>query len=110
MRTREKKNTEKMTKKMRFSIDIDQTIIYTDSNYSILGFNKKLIDLINKLYENGHDIIIMTGRHWDKLNLTEHQLKECGIKYNTLVMGIPSCDYYVNDRGILPEEFLNVIY
>ena len=90
---------------MRIGVDIDQTILYTDSDYSILGFNKKLIDLINKMYDKGHDIIIITGRHWDKLNLTEHQLKKSGIKYNALMMGLPSCDYYINDRMILPEEF-----
>ena len=33
--------------KMRLAVDIDQTILYTDSNYSILGFNKKLIELLN---------------------------------------------------------------
>lgn len=89
---------------MRLCVDIDQTIIYTDSNYRILGFNKKLIDLINNLYDKGCDIIVITGRHWDKLTLTEHQLKESGLKYNTLTMGLPPCDYYINDRMILPED------
>lgn len=91
---------------MRFSIDIDQTILYTDINYNILEVNKKLIDLINKLYDEGNEIIVETGRHWDKLKMTIEQLKD--IKYTTLVMGRTPCDYYVNDKSITPEEFLNV--
>ena len=89
---------------MKIGVDIDQTLIYTNSSYSILGLNKKLIDRVNELYENGHTIIIMTGRHWDKLQLTKYQLEEAGIKYTTLTMGIPPCDIYVNDKMILPDE------
>lgn len=102
MRTRKEKDFKKIT----FGVDIDQTILYTDKEYNIMGHNQKLIDCLNEMYYKGHSVIIITGRHWDKLNLTQEQLKQCGIKYDTLLMGIPSCDYYINDRSILPDEFL----
>jgi len=37
---------------MKIGVDINQTLIYTNSSYSILGLNKKLIDIVNELYEN----------------------------------------------------------
>lgn len=92
--------------KKSIEFDIDQTLYYTDSSYNILEVNKKLIDLINKMYNKGFIIIIRTGRNWGLFDLTREQLKTVGVRYHSLLMGKPTCDYYVDDKGLRPEEFI----
>ena len=84
---------------MTFVVDIDDTLIKSDCckcwhcNSTIEYKNARPIqEMINKnnaLYDNGHTIILNTGRDQKWLKLTIHQLKEFGIKYHTLYMGRP---------------------
>ena len=100
-----------------FVVDIDGTIIYShletvgvvDLGYEILGFNHKLIKKLNRLYDEGNTIVLHTGRHWNHLQLTISQLTKAGIKYHSLVLGKPVGDYYIDDKGILPEKFLELV-
>lgn len=92
-----------------FVVDIDDTIIYSlleNGTYKILGFNYKIIKKLNGLYDKGHNIILQTGRHWNHLRLTIQQLTKAGIKYHSLVLGKPVGDFYIDDKGITPEKFL----
>ena len=99
---------------MKLCIDIDNTILYTEYHleegplYVVLDHNKKLVKIINKMYKKGHVIILHTARHWDKLDLTIRQLKDINVKYTTLVMGKPTADFYIDDRAILPEDFIKL--
>ena len=109
MRTGKEKDFKKITdnfEKKCIEFDLDQTLLYTDKEYNIIGCNQKLIDLVNKLCDKGVIIIIRTGRNWGLVDLTEMQLKQCKIKYNSLIMGKAVCDYYVDDKGLTPEDFL----
>lgn len=90
---------------MRYVFDIDNTILFTDKSYNIQSVNKKLIKKINALYKKGHTIIIWTGRHWDKLQLTVEQLETSGLNYTTLLMAKPAADFYIDDKSMKPEEF-----
>lgn len=86
---------------MRYTIDLDDTLIlYPDSNkppekrggaerYLDAKPNKKEIKKLNKLYKEGHTIIINTGRGWGQFEFTKQQLKEFNIKHHGLVMGRP---------------------
>ena len=97
---------------MKYVIDIDDTILYSelkDGHYILKGHNKKVVEKINKLYQD-NEIIIHTGRHWNKLIETQKQLDEVGVKYNTLVMGKPCADYYIDDKSIRPDEFITDVY
>jgi len=97
---------------MTFVVDIDNTILYSclnDGEYKVTGQNEKLIKRLNALYEN-NTIIMFTGRHWNHLQLTLSQLTEAGIKYHSLVLGKPVGDYYIDDKGILPEKFLELVF
>jgi len=64
------------------------------------------IAMVNKLYEEGNTIYIETARaseignknHWQKM--TERQLKEWGVKYHKLRIGVKLvADLYIDDRG-----------
>ncbi len=97
----------------RFVVDIDGTIIYSrletigveDLSYTVIGFNKKLILALNKLYDKGDIIVLYTGRHWNHLQTTIEQLTKVGIKYHSLVLGKPVGDFYIDDKSILPDDF-----
>lgn len=101
-------------------IDLDDTICSTrnrDFKNSIP--NKQVIDKINKLYDKGWKIIIFTARGGKSCKtleekelkyrqITEEWLKNNNVKYNTLMFGKPNADYYVDDKNISIEEFLNI--
>jgi len=96
---------------MKIRLDIDDTILYSSfmsGKYHVYRSNTKLIKKINKLYDEGVEIIVDTGRNWDHLAITIDQLKKCGLKYTTLIMGKPHCNYIVDDNAILPEDFLEL--
>lgn len=94
---------------MKYVIDIDDTILYSqiDENgqYELIGYNKKIVAKINKLYYSGHTIVLWTGRHWNHLTLTKKQLMKIGVRYTTLVMAKPTADFYVDDKALRPDEF-----
>lgn len=86
---------------MRYTIDLDDTlIIYPDSHldsesrggperYPDAVPHRERIKKLNKLYRQGHTIIINTGRGWNQFEFTKKQLKEFNIKHHGLVMGRP---------------------
>ena len=90
--------------------DIDGTVMESelmpDGHYKVIRGNKKIIRLINKHYAEGDTIIMETARHWLKFEETRKQLFQLGINYHTLVCGKPVADFYIDDRGMSPEEFV----
>jgi len=104
---------------MKYVFDIDGTICDKKINddydkcFPYLG----RIELINKLYDEGNVIVFHTargmGRHnnnpqlaiQDFYTLTEEQLKEWGVKYHQLILGKPSGDIYIDDKGIKDGDF-----
>lgn len=97
---------------MKFVFDLDDTILYSeisDNEYFVIGANDELINIINNLYDDGNEIIIHTARHWNHLQVTIEQLDEYGVCYDTVVCGKPVGDYYVDDKGIKPEDFIKIL-
>ena len=95
-----------------FCFDLDGIICKTKQNkYSSAKPIKKVIDLINKLYEK-NKIIIFTarfmGRSGDQVGLakrrgyklTKKQLKNWNLKYHKLIMGKPSYDVFIDDKNL----------
>jgi len=97
-----------------YGFDIDGTITLYDAmgDYEESIPNKKMVEKINKLYDDGHYITITTSRGHSRgtreilLKQAEKQLKEWGVKYHRLV---PKTYYdkFVDDVASTPEGFLN---
>ncbi len=93
--------------------DIDNIICRTVKNkYKHSKPNKKVINLINSLFENGHTIKIFTARFMGRNNenvtkakkqgylFTKKQLNKWNIKYHKLIFGKPSYDYFIDDKAM----------
>lgn len=104
---------------MIFVIDIDGTICDTRDDYVQSTPKHDRIQKINELYDYGHTIKYFTargmGRYKDSMimahrhfyDLTFNQLKSWGCKFHHLIMGKPSADIYIDDKGITDNEFFN---
>ena len=93
--------------------DIDGTLFDTeDALYDQIEPDRAMITLVNMLYDQGHNIILVTARGaTSKINyewITRRQLIKWGVKYHELIMGRPK-DLYIGDEAIRPDEFLEVI-
>jgi len=101
--------------KKRFCFDLDNTLL--KRNYSDLDYKKcspiiKNVDFLNKLYHDGHYIIIYTARRMrthqgdikkvksDIEDLTKRQLKKFKINYDELHFGKPYANLYIDDLSI----------
>ena len=101
-----------------FVIDIDDTILTTknrDFEHSIP--NQPVIDKINSLYDNGWQIILFTARGAKSCHSLEERilkyeevttkwLKEHNVKYHKLMFGKENADFYVDDKSMSIEDFL----
>ena len=105
---------------MTYVFDIDGTICSkTDGDYSKAQPFKDRIDVINKLYDEGHTIVFLTARGMGRFNnsralaeinfldLTVKQLNCWGVKYHEVFLGKPSGDVYIDDKGLKDEDFFN---
>ncbi|MDX1371293.1 MAG: hypothetical protein R3321_02420 [Nitrososphaeraceae archaeon] len=95
---------------MRFVIDIDNTIC-KDKTTPI----KDVINTINALYCKGHHIILFTARGWARPTIEEHLMVRAEVEkfaqlnklcYDELILGKPEADYYVDDRALTPDQFV----
>ena len=99
---------------MIFGVDIDGTIcsVTEGHNYEDARPFFDMIKTVNCLYDCGHTIIIHTARGMasgnDYKEITEKQLKEWGVKHHQLVMNKPNCNFYIDDKSLKPDEFLEI--
>lgn len=100
--------------KKTFCFDIDGVIatITPGNQYDLAEPQPEKIGVINKLYRQGHRIILYTARGSatgiDWTEVTCNQLKAWGVKYHELVFGKPAADYYIDDK-ILSVEQMEVL-
>lgn len=103
---------------VRYVFDLDLTLC----SHSSLGYTYaqpfiERIALVNRLYNEGQHITIYTARgmssyrgikilakfRWARV--TRRQLRTWGVEYHKLVLGKPAGDVYVDDKGVLAEDF-----
>ena len=95
---------------MIYCFDLDGTLVTehmtkgADSNYNLAEPIPSAVEKLQELWNDGHEIIIMTGRGIrsgiDQTELTEKQLKDFKIPYNRLVMNQkPHADVFIDDKG-----------
>jgi glycerol-3-phosphate cytidylyltransferase len=92
---------------MKYCFDLDETICLAPSNRNYFEAIPyiKVINIINKLYDEGNEITIFTARgstsKIDYHNLNVKQLNEWGVKYHYLIdKGKPSYDLFIDDKAI----------
>lgn len=103
---------------MKYVIDIDGTLCSKNEiNYSMAVPFTDRIKKINELYDQGNHITLFTARGMNTYNgnikevylhyydFTIDQLKKWEVKYHILIMGKPSGDFYIDDKGINADEF-----
>ena len=104
--------------KKTYVFDIDNTICKTsDSKYEKSTPIQERIDVVNLLYDQGHEIIFQTARGMGRTNnnvleahkllydFTKRQLDGWGARYTNLMLGKPAADVYVDDKGIHDERY-----
>lgn len=103
---------------MTYVFDIDGTICsLTEGDYENASPFVDRINKINKLHEEGNEIIYHTARGMGRFNnngtlawpefylFTVKQLDSWGVKYDRVVLGKPAGDIYIDDKGIKDEDF-----
>jgi len=103
--------------KMRICFDLDNTIVTYPTihgDYSTVKPIPNIINLIRKMKNEGHTIIIYTARrmkthHYnqgavlaDIGEITFKTLKDFNIPYDEIIFGKPIADIYIDDRSINP--------
>jgi len=103
---------------MTYVFDIDGTLCsLTNGDYKMAEPFEERIQEVNKLYNDGHTIILNTARGMGRNNndmvkailefydFTRDQLYEWGLEYHHLFLGKPAGDIYIDDKGINDENF-----
>lgn len=104
---------------MKIFVDIDNTICKTGSRDGDNPFDyedsqpiPERIELINSLFDKGHDIIYWTARGSstgnDYSEITVSQLDQWGAKRNGVIFGKPSYDIYIDDKSVNSENFFKI--
>jgi hypothetical protein len=88
-----------------YCFDIDGTLCTnTEGAYESAEPFLEVIEEVNRLGAAGHAIILYTARGSttgiDWRPTTEMQLKAWGVRYDTLVLGKPTADIYVDDKAV----------
>ena len=107
---------------MRFCFDLDGTIcdtpIRVSDNKPIYAESTPLpfmVEQVNRLFDEGHKIIIMTARgrgsgiNWTQW--TTKQLEMWGVKYHELepMFHKPTADLFIDDKGISVDEWKKTV-
>lgn len=92
--------------KCTFVFDIDGVVAQMDESlqYDKEQPLKRTINIINRLYEYGNEIILFTARGYktgiDWKDITQKQMKDWGVCYHELKFGKPAATFYVDDKNM----------
>jgi hypothetical protein len=92
-----------------FVVDVDGVVamLTPGNDYRLAEPIRDSIAAINRLYDKGHRIVMMTARgsatgiDWEEV--TRGQFERWGLKYHELRFGKPAADHYVDDRVLTVE-------
>lgn len=98
---------------MKICFDIDGVLCdQTEGTYEDAQPHRDMIDLLNRLYDSGHCIVLHTSRFMGRAkgdraeaerigrSFTEGQLTGWGVRYHELWMGKPRYDFVIDDRSV----------
>ena len=106
---------------MKLCFDLDGTLCTnTYGEYEKAIPNTKAIEKINRLFDDGHYIIIFTARYMGKFkgdikkvneygySKTKKQIDNWNLKYNDLILGKPEFDLVIDDKNFdYNEDWIN---
>lgn len=93
-----------------YCFDLDGTICTESCTYELAQPVQAVVEKVNRLYRDGHEIVIATARgassgvSWRQL--VEDQLQSWGVCYHKLVMEKPYADYYIDNKSVDVLEFI----
>ena len=100
---------------MIIGIDLDGVIAkdnggWTSDYYSSCKPDTDVINLMKKLSNNGHKIIIYTSRLSNEVKkVTVEWLQKYDVPYDAIHFDKPLYDYMVDDRSITIDELKNMV-
>lgn len=96
---------------MQIIIDLDGTICTEEKSFSrsLAKVQVGAYEAITKLYNDGHTIIIYSGRTWMEYEMTVDWLLKNKIPYHQLVMGKPIGDVWIDDRALHFENWADTL-
>lgn len=98
-----------------FVFDIDGVIAQFNESlqYDESLPNKRMIEIVNGLYDRGNKIVLFTARGYktglDWRSTTEKQMSEWGVKYHELKFGKPDADFYVDDKILSIDDIFKYL-
>ena len=104
----------------RIVVDFDDTLAFHENRkFDDALPNEPLISKLNDLFDQGWQIDIFTARGSISCKTREEArqkyeesivawLGKYGVKYNELSFDKPLAAYYIDDKGIMPDDFLDV--
>lgn len=98
--------------KRTYCFDLDGTLCSnTDGDYAAAEPLEERIRVVQRLYQEGHEIVIHTARGFktgiDWTDLTKKQLLDWAVPHHLLVMGKPFADIYIDDKGQSDLDFFS---
>ena len=88
-----------------------------NGNYTFAKPYTDRIQKINELHDAGHTIVLFTARGMNRnrgnhtkayeqfYNFTLDQINRWGVKFHELILGKPSGDFYIDDKGMDANDF-----
>ena len=108
-----------MGKTLSLCFDIDNTITIWNENRKYLEFKPipGMVEKINSLYDEGHEITLYTSRGMMSVGpgriaaeivpYLVRNLEKIGLKYHNLLTHKPVYDFIIDDKALRPDEFLS---
>lgn len=110
-------------RKRTLVVDVDDTISMTvNRDYANATPDEEMINKLNNLYLEGWEVIYFTARgqlsankdieviNKTRLPVLKKWMKDSGVLYTDLKFGKPFGDYYVDDKALRPDEFLDMSF
>ena len=95
-----------------YCFDLDNTLCFSiGDDYERSTPYQDRIDAVNRLYDQGHTVIIFTARGSlsgrDLEEFTHGQLQKWGLRFHSLRLGKPFADFYIDDKAVKDTEFFD---
>ena len=95
-----------------YCFDLDNTLCRSQGDdYESSTPYRERIDAVNKLYDQGHTVLVFTARGYvtgkNLEKFTEAQLLNWGLRFHSLHFGKPFADFYIDDKAVRDTEFFD---